>query len=277
MNMPPSPQSPGPYGAPPPGQPTPGPYGVQQPWPQQPYPQQGFPQQPFPQQQGWGMPPMGPPAPRRNRTGLVIGIIAIVLVMLGGLGFAVSKLAGAAGGFPEAKYRLTVPPTLLNGQYTLAQDLTEKSQESLKNASQRDIRDPQGAAGQYSGAKGDGTSLVFSGVYGRVKNPAKQRDSMLRGAREGDGATIVTPPKDATPAGSDVKITCQVLSKSQGAFSVTFPMCAWGDSNTVGSVGVVSPASAGQNPSDIDVAQAAELTVKVRNEVRRPIGSGSTR
>src|SRR3954463_2398588 len=106
MNMPPSPQPPGPYGAPPPGQPTPGPYGVQQPWPHQPYPQQSFPQQPFPQQQGWGMPPMGPPAPRRNRTGLVSGIIAVVLVVLGGLGFAVSKLAGAAGGFPEAKYRL---------------------------------------------------------------------------------------------------------------------------------------------------------------------------
>ncbi|WP_438296034.1 hypothetical protein [Streptomyces sp. HUAS TT7] len=277
MNMPPPPQPPGPYSAPPPGQPAPGPYGVQQPWPQHPYPQQGFAQQPFPQQQGWGMPPMGPPAPQRNRTGLVIGIIAVVLVLLGGLGFAVSKLAGAAGGFPEAKYRLTVPPTLLNGQYTLAQDLSEKSQDGLKNASQADVRDPQAAAGQYSGAKGDGTSLVLSGIYGRVKAPEKQRDSMLRGGRNADGVTVAMPPRDATPAGSDVRISCQVLTKSQGAFSVTFPMCAWGDRNTVGSVGVVSPASAGQKPSDVDVDQAAELTVRVRNEVRRPIGSGSTR
>ncbi|MEV5943953.1 hypothetical protein [Streptomyces sp. NPDC051994] len=284
MNMPPSPpqpgpygpQSQGPYGAPPSGPPAPGPYGAQQPWPQQPYPQQGFPQQPFPQQgfpqqQGWGMPPMGPP-PRKNRTGMVIGIIAVALVVLGGLGFAVTELLGTAGGFPEAKYRLTVPQTILNGQYTLAQDLSEKGRESLKNTSQADIRDPQPAMGQYSGAKGDGTSMVLSGIYGRVKAPERERDSMLRGAREADGATIVMQPKDATPAGSDVRIFCQVLTKTQGALSVTFPMCAWGDSNTVGSVGVVSPASLGQKPTDVDVTAAAELAVKVRNEVRKPIG-----
>jgi hypothetical protein len=214
---------------------------------------------------------MGPPPPRKNRTGLVIGIIAVALVVLGGLGF-VGRLAGAAGGFPEAKYRLTVPQTLLNGQYTLAQDLSDQGREGLKDASQADIRDPQAAMGQYSGAKGDGTSMILSGIYGRVKAPERQRDSMLRGAREADGATTVTPPKDATPAGSDVRIFCQVLTKTQGALSVTFPMCAWGDSNTVGSVGVVSPASAAQQPADVDVAGAAELAVKVRDEVRKPIG-----
>lgn len=144
------------------------------------------------------MPPMGPP-PRKNRTGMVIGIIAVALVVLGGLGFAVTKLLGTAGGFPEAKYRLTVPQTILNGQYTLAQDLSEKGRESLKNTSQADIRDPQPAMGQYSGAKGDGTSMVLSGIYGRVKAPERERDSMLRGAREADGATIVMQPKDATP------------------------------------------------------------------------------
>lgn len=273
-----APQPQGPYGTPPPGAPAPGPYGygAQQSWPQQQYPQQGFPQQPFGQQQGWGMPPMGPPAPRKSRAGLVIGVIAVVLVVLGGLGFAASRLAGVASGFPEAEYRLDVPATLLNGQYTLAQDMSERGRESLKGASQAEIRDPQSAAGQYSGAKGDGTSIVLSGIYGRVKAPERQRGSMLRGARGVDGVTIVTPPRDVTPAGSDVKIFCQVLTKSQGVLSVTFPMCAWGDSNTVASLGVVSPASAGQKTADVDVNGAAELTAKVRAEVRKPIGSAST-
>ncbi|MFF4182738.1 hypothetical protein ACFYZ9_06080 [Streptomyces sp. NPDC001691] len=279
MSMPPPPpsqgpyhpQPQGPYGAPPPGPPAPGPYGAQQPWPQQPYPQQGFQQPQFPQQ-GWGVPPMGPPPPRKSRAGLVVGIIAVVLVVLGGLGFSVNRLLGAAGGFPEAKYRLTVPPTLMNGQYTLAQDLSEKCREGLKGSSQADIRDPRAAVGQYAGAKGDGTSMVLSGIYGRVKSPERERDSMLRGAREADGATVAVPAKDATPAGSEVRIHCQVLTKSQGALSVTFPMCAWGDGNTVGSVAVVSPASAGQKAADIDIAEAAGLTAKVRDEIRKPIG-----
>ncbi|MFI6688382.1 hypothetical protein [Streptomyces sp. NPDC050485] len=274
MTMPPPSPQPGPYAAQPQGPygtPPPGPYGAQQPWPQQPHAQPGFPVQPFPPQQGWGMPPVGPP-PRKNRAGLVIGIIAVVLVVLGGLGFVASRVAGVAGGFPEAKYRLTVPPTLLNGQYTLAQDVSEVGRESLKGTSQAEVRDPQSAVGQYSGAKGDGTSIVVGGYYGRVKAPERQRDGMLRGAAEADGATLVTPPRDATPAGSDVKISCEVLTKSQGAITFSFPMCAWGDSNTVASVGVVTPASATQKPADVDVTEAAELAVKVRAEIRKPIG-----
>ncbi|MCT9092514.1 hypothetical protein N4G70_27115 [Streptomyces sp. ASQP_92] len=188
-----------------------------------------------------------------------------------------SRLAGAVGGFPEAKYRLTVPSTLMNGQYTLAQDLSGKVQEGIKSASEANVRDPQAAAGQYSGSKGDGTSLILSGIYGRVKAPEQQRDRMLRGVGDAEGAIIVVPPMDATPAGSDVRISCQVVTKSQGAFSVTFPTCAWGDSNTVGSVSVVGPASSGQKAVDVDVDRAAELTVKVLNEVRRPVGSGSRR
>lgn len=216
------------------------------------------------------MPPIGPP-PRRNRAGLVIGIIAVVLVVLGGLGFAVSKL-GTVGGFPEAKYRLTVPPTLLNGQYTLAQDVSEVGRESLKGTSQAEVRDPQSAVGQYAGAKGDGTSMVVGGYYGRVKTPEQQRNGMLQGAAEADGATLVTPARDATPAGSDVKIYCEVLTKSQGSLSATFPMCGWGDSNTVASVAAITPASATQKPTDVDVTEAAELAVKVRAEIRTPIG-----
>jgi hypothetical protein len=274
-NMPPSPPQPGPYCPQPPGPygaPTPGPYGAQQPWQQQPYPQPGLPQQPFfPQQQGWGMPPVGQP-PRRNRAGLVIGIIAVVLVALGGLGFVANRVAGVGGGFPEAKYRLTVPPTLLNGQYTLAQDMSERGTESLKGTSQADVRDPRSAVGQYAGAKGDGTSMVVGGFYGRVKAPERLRDGMLQGAAEADGATLALPPRDATPAGSDVKIFCEVLTKSQGTLSIAFPMCAWGDNNTVASLGVVSPASAAQKLADVDVTAAAELAVKVRTEIRKPIG-----
>ncbi|MFF3322973.1 hypothetical protein [Streptomyces sp. NPDC002889] len=54
--------------------------------------------------------------------------------------------------------------------------------------------------------------------------------------------------------------------------TMTFPMCAWADDNTNGSVAVITPATATQSPEDVDVDSVAEMTVTVREELRKPIG-----
>ncbi|MFG3504132.1 hypothetical protein ACGF5F_01340 [Streptomyces sp. NPDC047821] len=261
MTMPPPPQQPGPYAGPYPG-----------PYQQQPQPQPGFPQQ-YPGPYGAPVPPQPP----KRRTGLVVGLVAGGLVLLGCLGVGVAMVVDGAGDdtpFPAATHKLTVPPTLVDGEYTLAQDMSgTEGKKVLDDTYSPDVRTDGAAVAQYTAEK-DGAikALVVSGYYGQVKNPDTERRSVLRGAGTAQNATIETPAKDVTPAGSDVTVECEVLSNTEAGNKVTFPMCAWGDGNTVLGVGVVDAASMGQKPEDIDLARAAELTLKVRAEMRKPIG-----
>lgn len=272
--MPPPPQQPpGPYGGYP--GPQPGPYGAQPPGPQPHVPQQ-YPGQPGPY--GGPMPgPYGVQPPRKKRTGLVIGIVAGSLVLLGCLGFGVMMVVDGSGGgtsFPEATHKLTVPKTLVDGEYTLAQDMSDtEGKKVLEDSYDPGVRTDGAAVAQYTAEKGgEIKALVVSGFYGRLKNPDVQRRSLLKGAGTAQNATIEVPAKDVTPAGSDVEVECEVLSNTEAGNKVTFPMCAWGDGNTAAGVGVVDAASVGQKPEDIDLAAAAELTLKVRAEMRKPIG-----
>ncbi|MFE9636403.1 hypothetical protein [Streptomyces sp. NPDC006463] len=276
MNMPPPPQQPpGPYG------PTQPPYGGQQ-YPPQPshqqrYPGQPYPPQPYPGQGAWGQPPMGPP--RKNRTGMVIGIVAASLVALGALGFVVNLLneagsVASGAGFPEAKYRLTVPKTLLDGKYQLVQDLSDtQGKEALKGSYDSKIRDPKPAVGQYTSDSPKGVSaLVISGMYGQFKDPEGARKKMLGGAADAEGATLAVPARDITPSGSDITLSCQVLTARQDGVESTLPMCAWADENTGASVAFVTPETAQQRPGSVDLAKVAETTLKVRAESRQPVG-----
>ncbi|MGW0559479.1 hypothetical protein ACWDZ4_02320 [Streptomyces sp. NPDC003016] len=278
MSMPPSPQQPpGPYGPP---QPL-NPYGGQPPQPQyagqeqQPYPQQ----QPYPGQGGWGRPPLGPPPPRKNRTGMVIGIVAVSLVALGALGFTAKQLSAAGAvasgaGFPEAEYELTVPKTLLDGEYKLAQDMSgTEGEKALEGTYDPEVRDPKPAVGQYTSGPPTGPSvLVISGLYGQFKDPDEMRRKMLEGAEDGRGATPAVPAEEIEPAGTSLTLSCQVLTSTQNGAGFTMPMCAWADGNTGASVAVVTPEISQQDPESVDLAEIAEITVKVREETRRKAG-----
>ncbi|MBW5485891.1 hypothetical protein [Streptomyces bambusae] len=282
MSTPPPPQSPGPYG--PPHQPTP--YGGQA-YPQHqppPYPQQGYPgppqQPPHPGRAPWGQPPMGPPpAGSGNNTGKVIGIVAASLVGLLVLGYAVTRVndarTGAGGsGFPAAEYRLTVPNTLVGGTYKLDEDLSQtKGREAIDGSHDPNARDLKPAVGQYTSASAaDSGVLVISGMYGRLKHPEEARRKMLAGAADSEGSTVAVQPKDITPSGSGITVSCQVLTARQDGATATVPMCAWADGNTAASVAVVTAATSRQSPASVDLARLAETTLKVRAEVRQPIG-----
>ncbi|MET9887758.1 hypothetical protein ABZZ20_32405 [Streptomyces sp. NPDC006430] len=238
-------------------------------------------------QQGWGAPPSAPGPygyghpvpPRRDRSGLVAGIVIGSLVVLGGLGFSLKAVLGGASGssFPPAEHMLTVPPKLLDGQYTLTADGSQDMKEEMASEPIRrdpSIRNPRFAVGQYAGPASKGGGLSLSGMYGQFKDPESVRDSILRGARTSEGATEAGPPKVIKPAGSDVAVSCQVLVlvlTEEGAKS-TIPVCAWGDGNTAAFVGWVAPDGADQEPGSVDLDKIARLTLDVRKETRRPLG-----
>ncbi|MFJ4710652.1 hypothetical protein [Streptomyces sp. NPDC088785] len=279
MSTPPPPQPPqpnqNPYGQ------QPGPYGPPQPaypgQPQQPYGQPpahpGFPQQQYP---GAGPQWGAPPPPPKRRVGLIVGIVAgVVVVVALGLGALAYVGLKSDSGFPEAKYRLTLPQKVLDGKYELAQDLSASKGQALEGEADGawDARDTKAAIGQYA-LGGDQTKgvLVISGMYGRFKNTDSARGNMMKGAAESDNASVAVPPKDFHPAGTDVTITCEVLTQSSGVTKITMPMCAWVDGNTGASVGEFTAASAARDPQDIDLAAAAASAARIRDEIRTPLG-----
>lgn len=284
MSTPPPQQPPGPYGPPQPPQ-SPNPYGGQpyaaqppaqppahqQPYPGQPYPGQPGPPQPYPGQGAWGQPPTGTP-PRKNRIGMVIGIIAGAVLLLGALGAIGARLSGS--GFPEAQYRLTVPKTLVDGKYVLVQDRSATAgKEALDGAYDSKIRNPKPAAAQYaSESPKESGALVVSGMYGQFKDTAGARKKMLRGAADSEGASLEVPARDITPTGSDVTLSCQVLTVRQNGVQSSLPMCAWVDENTGATVAILSEETAQQKPGSVDLAKTAETTLTVRAEMRQPIG-----
>ncbi|WP_371584118.1 hypothetical protein [Streptomyces sp. NBC_01314] len=255
------PQQPGPYGQPYQPQPQSQPYG------QQPYPPQQ-PGQPHPG--GWQ--PVPPP---KSRVGLILGIVGgvVALVVVGAVGLWVIGTQSTSG-FPEAEYKLTLPETVLDGEYELAQDLSDTSGQQVAEEAEGawDARDVKAAVGQYTPA-GEGAqgALIVSGMYGRFKNTDAARDTMLKGAAEVDTITVAVPPKDFTPDGSDLTVSCQVVTQKQTGTEVTYPMCAWADGNTGASVAELGVKSVGQDPSKVDMEAFAERTVQVRSEIRQRI------
>ncbi|EPH46132.1 hypothetical protein ABT390_09375 [Streptomyces aurantiacus] len=260
-------------------------YGQQPPQP--PYAQPQFPQHgaPYGQQPPYPAGPGGPapwdaaygaPPPPRRSTGKVLGIVGAVVGagVLVVAGLAVLG-AGSDSGFPEAKYRMTVPDTLVDGTYKLTQDISDTTGKEVveENKSRANVRDPKAVVAQYAGRGKDASSaLVVSGMYGRFKSPAKARADLMDGAAEGEGATVAVPARDITPKGSDLTLRCQVLTSSQGGTTSNVPLCAWADENTGAAVGVVTAETATQDPEDVDLEQVARTTVKVREEMREPIG-----
>ncbi|WP_330461962.1 hypothetical protein OIB37_24775 [Streptomyces sp. NBC_00820] len=271
-----SPQAPGPYGQQPP-QAAPGPYGQQSPqapgpygspYPQQqPYPGAPQPQQPYP---AWGAPLMTPP-PKKRRIGLILGIVGGV-VTLGVVGLMLLG-ALAESGFPAAKNRLTLPHTLLDQKYTLAEDLSGTEGKKVEDEADGawDAKDIHAVVGRYSKGGDSGQAmLLVSGMYGRFKNEDSVRRGMLKGATESESVTLAEPAKDATPPGSDVTVACEVLVQKQAGIQLTYPVCSWADGNTAALVAEITLAR--KSPADVDLTAAARSALKVRSEMIEPVG-----
>ncbi|MFH9724171.1 hypothetical protein ACH4M4_14575 [Streptomyces sp. NPDC017254] len=214
---------------------------------------------------------MGPPPKKKMSTGAIVAVVVGSLVLVGGLGYGVKAgFDSVTGGFPEATHRLVVPQTLLGGEYTLVSDLSETQGKEIEDTPDLSVKDAEAAVGQYSGE--DGSVLVVSGMYGRIKDPGFARSSILKGAATDKGSTLVVRPREFTPAGYDVTISCQVTKSKDPLGTTTLPMCAWGDGSTAAAVAHVAAGSAAADPKDIDLAELAETTAKIRAEIRQPLG-----
>ncbi|MFF2198774.1 hypothetical protein [Streptomyces sp. NPDC058157] len=203
-------------------------------------------------------------ARRRNRRLIWIGAASLAGLLLAGYGvrqLATSKL-------PDATHRLTVPEAMVDGTYQLSEDSSHTEKADALARSMSAASHTTGVVNaRYESVSSQAPSvLVLSGVYGQFENPGNLRRGMLSGARDGADGSTVAEPQDITPAGSDTTVTCQAFKILNGQAGWTVvPMCAWADGNTVAMV--VESA-----PENVDLNRLAALTLKVRAEVRQPIG-----
>ena len=128
---------------------------------------------------------------------------------------------------------------------------------------------------------GTGTILTFSGVYGTVKDPNAVVDGMFTYLDKqttddnSDGSTVELQgaPQKVTPAGlDDAVMKCQSAKYTEDGTSFTMPVCLWADYSTVGyvlpvDIGAVALGTGG----GMSITDAADLTAKVRHDVRVPI------
>jgi hypothetical protein len=196
---------------------------------------------------------------------------AVALLAAGAAAFVVLR-GDSDAAHPDAEYRLTLPPKLLDGAYALDEDFSHDTGGTFAQENERvlDARDLQAAVATYTPVNRGG-QLTISGLYGRFKDPDGARDTMLERAAGADGTELAVPPRAFRPSGSDTTVTCQLLARKDLGARTVYPQCAWNDGNTGVMVLVVDPAVAGKDPDDVDLEASAELTLRVRDEMRRPI------
>jgi hypothetical protein len=238
--------------APPPGWPQAPPPG----WPQAPPP--GWPQpapQPSwdqPQQQPW--PPTYPasaPPPKKSRTGLIILIIPIAVLVLVGLGVAAYVWSAdriqAARTWVEAPTSLVGRPKITEPQLVAMVDqLAAQVRQRLPNATST-------AVGLY-GEPAELDVVVLAAVAGRVADPAKQLTQTFEGVSTAGLSASGITSVDPGPLGGEAR--CGTVS----AGPVSIVLCAWADPGSLGIVGYYFQQ---------DVDEVAAEFVRARGEVEK--------
>ncbi|MEU6853739.1 hypothetical protein ABZ901_27905 [Actinacidiphila alni] len=281
------------------GQPPQAPYGQQQGQPGYGYPQQGQPPQaPYgqvpPQQPGYGygQPPMPPQGGGSGkRTGIIVGAVVALVAIGAGVFFVTKGGDDDKGGSASIKndgkqYKLITPDTVA-GAYTKSKDGGGSSDgfddDDVTLLKGLGVSNPtKVSAGYTSGSELTGKLLQFSGVYGKVADPQKVVDGMFADLKKqaskdsgsDSGKTeLIGSPQTVKPAGmDDAVMKCQSTKYTEGAKSFTTPICLWADYSTVGYTLPIDLTVASTGSGDgMPINDAAELTAKVRHDVRVPL------
>ena len=263
-------RAPGPYGENPYGQPPPPPfpYGQQQPY-GAPAPAAG----PAP----WGA---APPPPKKRRVGLVLGIVGGVVVM------AVAILvAGLATVRVEVRHRLSrrrVRPDAAQDscstrRYELAEDLSDTQGQKIARTEADgawDAKDTKAAVGQYSlgGDAGQGHARGLGHVRAVQRTPTGPRQHA-----EGRGGGERLPGR-RNAAGLPARRLrhhrhLRGARPDRSRHGDHHPgLRLGGRQHRCASIAEITPDSVTKKPAEVDLAAAAETAVKIREEIRKPIG-----
>ncbi|MGW0968482.1 hypothetical protein [Streptomyces sp. NPDC002516] len=299
------PQQPGPYGQPG-GQP--GPYGQQPPAPQPGY---GYPPQAPPAQPGYGYPPQAPGVPPqtppygqppygavpmppeptggKKKPALIIGGVALVAAIAVGAYLVFAGGSGNSSVADDGPHKLTTPATVIGGQYKRMgadQGPQDPSSSDAKDLAASGITNSKSVSGVYStidlnnpdtlkdlSAIAGSKAVSFSGLYGKVKDPAAAIDASFANIKKDSAKEsaskieFVGDAKSVSPAGLDGAIMkCQeakALNSTTGKTDTQY-MCMWADYSTLG-FGVAASSGHG-----VSMDESAKVTAALRKDIRVP-------
>ncbi|MFF7729816.1 hypothetical protein [Streptomyces sp. NPDC008001] len=234
---------------------------------------------------GYGAAVWPPPVPDRPSgkgklvAGVVIGSIVMLCALLGG--FLILTRGGPAGGAGDGRgdgggerYRLTAPDRVAGFRRDSPVGRTFRT-DHLDRLRSLGVHDAGSVTAGYSSGR---EKLMFSGIWGEVKDPERAVDGMFeamaedalkqpvkRGARE----EVQGRPERVRPrgVGRDAVMKCQSVrftpaDGGPGA-ALTLPYCVWADRGTVGVVG----AALGERT---DIPEAAEAAGRLRGAALTP-------
>lgn len=257
------------FGPPPSGPPQQGPYGP----PQQPHPSYG-------QQAGGPTWPGGGPQPSGGGSGRVVGLVAASAVLLGLIAWGVWAAVGPSGGDapapdgskPKASpshgpvYTLTLPRSLVSGEYSLVQDHSD----SLDRNRPKDnayARQMKVTGGGYA-SSAERKTLIYQGASSGKPYPGYKNYNLLAGTHDSPGIEVAVQRRTFQPDGEEVVCEVQRQSGEDGS-SKTLPICSWADPYTQGLVMDSSPETLSTAPDEIDLDDLAHTTATIREEARQ--------
>ncbi|MFJ8857588.1 hypothetical protein ACIRD8_04060 [Streptomyces sp. NPDC102451] len=176
------------------------------------------------------------------------------------------------GNWPQATHQLTAPATVLEGSYRLTEDSSGTSGEHFrKGIDDYRVRDDGMTLASYAGEDGE-EALHITGLFGTIRESDSVRAEILTALEEpSEGDTFYLAPVDFHPAGRDVTVRCAVRDMEQNR-PVTQVGCAWADPNTTAVALFTSTALDRLSPEQVDLAPYADLTARLRQDVRQPLG-----
>ncbi|WP_370085028.1 hypothetical protein [Streptacidiphilus sp. MAP12-16] len=276
------------------GHPAPAPYGQPQQaygqpeqgygQPQQAYGQPGYgqPEQGYGQpQQAYGQPGYGqvppqpgapfedpnaawagyaqPLPPKKSRKGLKIalGIVAAVIVAVGGsVAYFVFDQASQMG-----KYKL-VPPAAFDGQQLTTNNAIGNSLSSANSKVSAAGQTPVTAV--YGGSSGL-PAYVSYGLYGGLAVPSVQLDLAFSQFTAGANGPKISQKTDENPGSLGGAMRCAVMSDS----TVTIPMCVWADNSTMNILMQMPKVDGTTATPDLSALAAKTIALRTVMEVKK--------
>ncbi|MFE5871027.1 hypothetical protein ACFQ6V_20590 [Streptomyces roseifaciens] len=227
--------------------------------------------------------PYGQPSRRLSgkTLGIGAGVLAVLAALVGGGLYMVS-----GNGDKTGAYTIAMPQTLADGEYRQLPGKKEKKgldAEDRAEMKKLGLEKVEGDNAGYRNDKKQGLQVI--GFYGAIPDPAKSVDKMIKGMAEDKDDAAPSPGdeikrgeyKDYRPSGFDgavlkCKQDTMAFTVVDAKFSQTTSQCIWGDKGTVGLVISHSMGSGddAQESDGLPADKLAELTAKIRNEVRKP-------
>ncbi|MFF7020983.1 hypothetical protein ACFY97_08195 [Streptomyces klenkii] len=215
---------------------------------------------------GYGAAAWPPPVPPRRRgkgrvvAAVAIGSLVVMCTLLGGFLILTGGGSKAAGG---GRYRLTAPDRVAGFRIDSPVGRTFRT-DHLKRLRSLGVRDEGSVTAGYSSAGTARGKLMFSGIWGTVKDPERAVDGLFASMAVGNGAgeSVEGTPERVRPRGvGDTVMKCESVTFSTPGASLALPYCVWADHSTLGVVG----AALGERT---EIGEAAEATGRLRRAAR---------